>query len=169
MTDTTTLSDVKANGLSALGFSRKCITGMLEGIPVDKRTFHPADGNHVIWVLGHLAWSDDYFMNELAGAERKCPESWNGLFGMGSEPTNDADAYPSYDEILGHFHDRREALIDWFTSVDDSRLNEPLKEDWKSFAENLGGLMNSIAIHEGMHTGQIMDVRRALKLPRVIG
>ena len=146
MTDTTTVSEAKANGLSALGFARKNLTGLLEGIPEDKRTYHPANGNHVTWILGHLAWADDFFLKELAGTDPTCPEAWNELFGMGSEPTDDPRRYPPYEELLGHFHHRREALVEWFTGLDDSRLTEPLKEEWKGFAENLGSLMSSLAM-----------------------
>ena len=169
MTDTTTMADAKANGLFALGFSRKTLTGMLEGIPEDKRTYHPAGGNHVMWILGHLAWSDDFFMKELAGLDRACPDEWEGLFGMGSEPADDPSKYPPYEELLSQFHGRREVLVEWFTQLDDGRLTEPLKEEWKGFAENLGSLMSSLAVHEGMHIGQLTDIRRGLGLPRVMG
>ncbi len=116
---------------------------------------------------GHLVELGGELFLDLFPEDRA--EDWNDLFGMGSEPVDDPSKYPPYEELLNHFHQRREALVEWFTQLDDSRLTEPLKEEWKGFAENLGCLMSSMAVHEGMHTGQLMDVRRGLGLPRVMG
>lgn len=54
------------HGLSVLGFSRRALLGISEDIPASKLTFQPFPGaNHALWILGHLAATDDYFLTTL--------------------------------------------------------------------------------------------------------
>jgi uncharacterized damage-inducible protein DinB len=88
---------------------------------------------------------------------------------MGSEPVDDPGRYPSYDEVKAVFDERRQALIEWISNMDDAKLAEPLPEDYRSFAENHAGLIGAMAAHECMHNGQIGCMRKALGLERRFG
>ena len=60
----------------------------------------PKGGNHPLWVLGHIVHSEsgllDVFIN---GKPNRFPELENCQ--AGSQPTPNADDYPSMDELLG--------------------------------------------------------------------
>lgn len=158
-------------GKATLDLARSTTLKMIDGVPQDKLTYQSAPKtNHVLWVLGHLAVSDAYFAKTM-GAEKivELDESWNELFGMGSTPVDDSSKYPSLDEITDAMKRTREVLLEWFSSMDEAKLHSALPEDWKMFGPNFGALMNSIAWHEGLHTGQITNIRKALGLPGVIG
>src|SRR3954451_3275624 len=62
----------------------------------------PREGNHPTWILGHLAVVEGSIPQILFG-ETNPVEHWGPLFGQGSTPTDDAGAYPSFDEVLATF------------------------------------------------------------------
>ena len=166
---TATASGLFESGKATLELARRCTLKLADGIPPDSLCHQPvAKTNHALWVLGHLAWTDNLFLTTLAKREPVVDESWNKLFGMGSEPTGDPQAYPTLDEVKGRLEAAREALIDWFQSLDEQQLKSPLPDGMKAFASDYAGMMNSLAWHEGLHAGQLSAVRRSLGLPRAL-
>lgn len=158
------------SGLRVMEFSRKNLLGLAEDIPADKLCQAPSPGaNHTLWVLGHMAWTDDFFAAQLGKQPSTMTEEWTKLFGMGSSPTNDAKAYPSLAQVKDALANARQRLTDWFKSLDDKALMAPLPSDFANFAPNVAGLMPSIAWHEGLHTGQVSACRRSLGLKPKMG
>lgn len=151
------------NGLAALGFARQLTLGLLEDIPDDKLFQQPTPGgNHAVWVMGHLTVTDDDFLTSVAGREAKCPEAWQSLFRMGSKPTDNPGDYPSVAELGQHLQFRREELIGWFKSLDEAKLESALPEEF--IAKTYGASMSTLAVHEGLHAGQLTTVRRSLDI-----
>jgi uncharacterized damage-inducible protein DinB len=152
-------------GLAALNFSRATLTGMIHGIPLEEYCHQPVSGgNHTMWVLGHLADTDDFFLEVVGGKPSACPEGWRDLFHMGSSPLPMLADYPSIEVINQQLHDRREELQTWLTSLTEAEMAEPLPTDFVNFAPNLGTMFCSLACHEGIHIGQITMIRRSLGL-----
>ena len=166
---TTTTNSLFATGKAALEFSRRMATQFLDSVPEDQLGY-PPEGKltNAIWIMGHLAHTDDYFLAALGGQERRTPDTWDGLFGMNSEP-QDASAYPPLGEIRQAYDECRAAVLAWFESKSDEELLEELSDDWKGFAPTYAALMSSLAIHEGMHCGQLACVRKSLGLPYLFG
>lgn len=153
-------------GLATLEFSRRQLLSLLEDVPDDKLTHPPSPGaNHALWIVGHLASADNFFMTTLGKQPACVKEEWAGLFGMGSTPVADASKYPSLAQLKDVAHSSRTRLCEWFGSLDETQLFTELPEDFKTFAPHFGGLMFSIAWHEGLHTGQLSAVRRSLGIP----
>ena len=125
--------------------------------------------NHALWVLGHLACTDNYFLTSLGQREAVIEESWNKLFGMGANPIADPTAYPSLGEIKAGLQRTRDALIDWLGSLDEQQLAAPLPDELLGFAPTFAAVAGSIAWHEGFHAGQLSAIRRSLGLPRLFG
>ena len=169
MTTTTTLSAFEI-GKTTLDLARSSTLKLIEGILQDKLTFQPIPKtNHALGILGHCAVSDEHFVKAMGVDKPVLDASWGDLFGMGSTPVDDPGKYPSLDEITDGMGQAREALLEWFGSMDEAKLLSPLPDDWKTFGPNFAGLMNSIAWHEGIHTGQLSAIRRALDLPNAFG
>ncbi len=58
---------VLTNGVAMLEFARRVTLGLLEDIPEDKLFYQPFPGaNHAIWIIGHVAWDDSFFLTALA-------------------------------------------------------------------------------------------------------
>ena len=158
------------NGIAALQFARQATLGLLEDIPADKLAHQPCDAaNHALWIVGHLAHADDFFMTALVKRPSKCSDDWKKLFGMGSTPQPEADAYPGLPELTESLSDRREELLGWFKAMTPQDFARPLPEDMAQFAANRGILMSSLAWHEGLHTGQLSVVRKSLGIAPKFG
>ncbi len=157
-------------GMAAMVFSRKTMNGFLDSIPEDKWCHQATAGcNHPLWLVGHIAWTDDYFLQTLAGKESAIPESWAETFGMGSKPTDSMRDYPPVAEVREHFNAVRESLLAWYGGLNDEQLAQPLPEQLAGFAPNHAALGATMAWHEGMHTGQLTMARKSLGLEPIFG
>ncbi len=168
MSTTTTTTHESARAV--LEFARQITLKMVDDIPGEKICSRPLDkSNHALWVLGHLAVTDDWFACTIGNSESVLDESWGPLFGMKSEPSDDASTYPSLEAVKAGLERSRASLLSAFESMDEQQLQSPLPEDLKGFAPNVGGAAFSLAWHEGFHAGQLSAVRRSLGLPLAMG
>lgn len=152
------------------GFSDANHTAQAPGLP-----------NHVAWCLGHLALTmhraaekldpapipaadfiDTKGRSEHRGdARRFSTES----VAFGSTPAGDAARYPSFarcQEIYNNAIDRLAAAVRGAT---DAQLDAVTA--WGPSETPIGLLCARMAFHNGMHTGQIADLRRALGIGSV--
>lgn len=163
-------NSILEQGSTVLAFSRRALLGISEDIPADKLTYQPFPGaNHALWIQGHLASTDDYFLTALGRRKSELPAAWGALFGMGSSPAADARKYPALSEVRDALARCRESLLGWFRSLSASQLDAALPDDLKGFAPNHVGLMFSLAWHEGLHTGQLSAIRKSLGLKPKFG
>jgi uncharacterized damage-inducible protein DinB len=166
---TATTSALFETGKAALDLSRRCTLKLVDGIPPDKLCHQPVpNANHALWVLGHLACSDDFFATTLGNREPVIDAKWAELFGMGSKPTDDPGAYPPLEEIKAGLERAREAMLEAFRSMGEQKLQSPTPDDWQAFAPTYAAVMASAAFHEGFHAGQLSAVRRSLGLPSAL-
>lgn len=163
-------SSLLATGLAALEFSRKVTLGLAEDIPDGKFLHQPFPGaNHALWVLGHLACTDEFFLNKVGGKPGRRFDKWSGIFFMGSKPTPNAVDYPPISEVRLALDEGRGRLVEWFKSLGDSELMMPLPDELKNFAPSRAALMSTIAWHEGLHAGQLSVCRKSLGLQPKFG
>ncbi len=165
MTTSTTHSTLLSTGLGGLEWTRNMAVNAIESVPADQRLFQPVeDAQNTLWIMGHYAWTDDAFLTMLSGTETGIPEAWTKMFGKDSEVCAKGEGYPSFDELRAAMDERRAAMIAWLESMDDDALLKPLPEELAGFAPHYAGLMCTMAAHEGMHIGQMLMIRKALKL-----
>jgi hypothetical protein len=121
--------------------------------------------NHVAWVLGHLALTMHRAAERIAG--REIPLAWDPEpFAMGSAPVADAAAYPRFDEMRRRFDEALARVVDAVRAAGDEKLHETVT--WGGGSTTRRDLAVRMAFHNGVHTGQIIDLRRALGMPRLI-
>lgn len=139
------------------GFDDVTATRQLPGLP-----------NHAAWSLGHCALTMHRVAEKLDGQtlptsdfgapsrERFSPEA----VAFGSTPTGDAGTYPGIERAKAIF----DAACDRLATAARSATNEKLAEQvqWGNAALPLGLLCLRMAFHNGMHCGQIADLRRGL-------
>ncbi|MHC5108690.1 MAG: DinB family protein [Planctomycetota bacterium] len=164
-------SQLFESGLAAMTFARNLTLSLLDAIPQSDWTHMPVPGgNHALWIAGHIAWTDEYFLGNFSSRrENKLPPSWHEACGQGSKPVTDLKSYPSIDETKTQMAAMRAEMIGMFSSKSDKQLLEPLPEEWRSFAPNLAALMGTIGCHECMHAGQLTAIRKSLQLDPVFG
>lgn len=124
----------------------------------------PRGGNHPLWILGHLAYSEANIVNEFIVGEPNPLADWKDVFGSGSEPVADAGHYPPFDDVLARFEQVRERTLTLLNGLSDEDLDKPAKgcpPDHKESFGTVGQCFNILALHPAMHYGQVADARRA--------
>jgi uncharacterized damage-inducible protein DinB len=131
-------------------------------------------GNHPLWLLGHIANSEDGLILSFCKGENVLPGSYFKLFGIGSTPQTAASAYPSRDEILAGMEEAHAAAIDYVGGVSPEELDRPphgldrLRPEAQELFHSRGACILHHALHEANHAGQMAVLRRILgKKPRV--
>ncbi len=148
----------------SLGMSQGWIMGLVNDIrdaPLTAPT--PKGGNHPLWCIGHLAYCEGQLVGHLIKGEENPLAEWEGIFGVGSQPTGDASAYPSIDEVIARFEEVRAVTMAYLATATDDDLDQPshATEEMKDFFGTVGQCLAALSIHFGFHGGQVADARRA--------
>lgn len=156
--------------LAVLDFSHGLTLGLLKDVPADKLTHQPSPtDNHFVWTFGHLATTYSWLQSLVDGTMHPLPDSYNGLFGMGSKPTSDAKAYPSFAEVKKHNDEAYAALVAAVKKQSDNELLRPTAAESHGFASDRLDAVAKGAWHEGWHAGQLANVRKALGIKNLMG
>jgi uncharacterized damage-inducible protein DinB len=157
-------------GMHSMGLTRWIATKLVADLTPEQWVHQVAPGaNHPMFNFGHLVTYDGNFLR-VTGGQSSVPESYMDLFGGGSQPSPDAGRYPSPEELLEVGERARARLVSHLRGLNGEQLLAPVEAGrLKDILPNLAHLPGFIALHEGMHMGQIMLARRALGLPGVLG
>jgi DinB superfamily len=119
-------------------------------------------GNHPMWIAGHLAVVEGRMHKNLFGVANPL-EHWKPLFDWGTEPMDDASAYPPFEEVLGQFTKLRSKTLEYLEALDDAELDQPVKVPAPDFPifDTVGNTLLTIAVHQCAHAGEAFVVRRA--------
>jgi hypothetical protein len=136
--------------------------------PDDKVTAQAAgQPNHCLWTLGHLASTYEWASGLIDGRPTALPDSYKGLFGMGSTPTGEAKGYPPIAEVRGQFDAVFNRLMASAKGISDAELDAPLSEATGGFASTKMDMLYKMAWHDGWHLGQLTTLRKHLGLPGI--
>jgi len=153
------------DGLHAITMAQDALLQFIADIPADKLTWAPVPGgNHALWVVGHLVWTNGLILAALGGPGGLVPDDYTARCGAGSQPTPDAAAYPSLDELTALLRKTDETLGTWYRALSDEQLVAPVPENLRGFAPTRTGLLGALAWHMGLHAGQVTVIRKALGL-----
>jgi hypothetical protein len=124
----------------------------------------PRGGNHPLWVLGHLAVTESQLTHSIILGRDHPLAHWMGIFGPGTTPVADPVAYPSLDEVIRAFKETRAATLAALDSMTDADLDKASPGCPPEFAPvvgTLGKCLFAIIYHTSIHSGQVIDARRA--------
>lgn len=122
-----------------------------------------ADGNHPMWILGHLALAEGR-LHQMILSETNPVAHWKPLFDWGTKPSDDPGVYPPFDEVLQTYRTLRSRTLSLLESMSDDDLDRPTPspppglEQW--FA-TVGQTLLTIASHQAFHCGQASVALRA--------
>ncbi|HEX3998034.1 MAG TPA: DinB family protein [Pirellulales bacterium] len=145
--------------------SRKTSEGMLADFKTSDDWVYQVDpsANHAMWFIGHMTSTDNFVISKLAPERAvELPANYKELFGMGSHPVDDPAIYPTPDEALRLFRERRQALLAVLEKLSDEELSKPLAGGGPAFLTDNASMFELIVWHEGLHCGQMSVARRAL-------
>lgn len=159
--------------------TKELVNRYLKGFTDQNRAAQaPTLPNHVAWSLGHLA----HTMHRVAGffdggplppevfiegatkgdANRFATE----CVCFGSTPSGDVDEYPALARCVEVFEGGCDRLARAIRASKDADLDRGVP--WGAGQQTLGMLVFRMVFHNGMHTGQIADLRRALRLGSIM-
>jgi hypothetical protein len=127
----------------------------------------PGAVNPPIYVLGHLAISNDFTLG-LLGQPTVCPQAWMEAFGPGSSPENMKIPYPTRQELMSAIRRGHECVCSAVPSADPQAMAQPQSF---SFFENtpIKTVGDCVALllttHFSLHIGQLSLMRRQLGKP----
>jgi hypothetical protein len=152
-----------------VGFDDKSATARTDHTP-----------NHLIWTLGHLALtmyrgaerlgppvlpSDRFVTADGRGGDRGRFDTESVCFG--SVPVDDRVIYPTLARGVETLEHAATTLADAIRSLSDEQLGMTI--EWGRATSNLTAFIARLVSHNGTHTGQIIELRRGLGMPGVIG
>ena len=145
------------------------LAGEIKDAPLTQPT--PNGGNHPLWCIGHLAYSEGNLVNQYIKGETNPLADWEKLFGQGSTPSTDASDYPSIDEVLGRLEELRAGTMAYLETISDDDLDKPshAPDEMKEWFGTVGQCLAAIPIHFAFHGGQVADARRAAGRQPVMG
>ncbi len=129
----------------------------------------PNGGCHALWLIGHLAYSEQQIIRGMMLGEANPLAEWKELFGHGAEPTSDAGKYPPFEEVLTECRKVRESttkLLDSFSEDDLDRASADAPEGYENTFGTYRLCLQFTADHWYMHRGQLADARRSAGLDR---
>ena len=118
--------------------------------------------NHALWFAGHMGYADNFFVSVVAPELATKRPDVDQKFGMGSQPTNQPAEYPPAETVLAFMRERRQTLLDVLDKLTDEDLARPTPEGSPDFLADLASVFEMAIWHEGMHSGQLTVVRRAI-------
>ena len=122
----------------------------------------PWGGNHAMWIAGHLTVVEGRLQQMLHGTGNPVAR-WKPQFDWGSEPVDDAAAYPPFEEVLRTFKELRAQTHAFLNEVGNEGLDRPTKCQPPGFTgfETVGAAIIIIAGHAIGHLGGLTVVRAA--------
>lgn len=172
----------KAKALaSSMRTSGPLFTRFLAGFDESNRTRQaPSLPNHASWTLGHLALTMHKFAERFDGQGLPASDFLTGdghkgdakrydteSVSLGSKPTDTPSIYPTLERGRAVFESALDRLASALATLDDARLSEV--QPWGKGEMRGEELATRIMFHNGIHAGQMTDLRRALGMPGVIG
>jgi len=151
----------------------------------NRATQAPGLPNHAIWSLGHLALYHHRAAERIRGLEPGALPESDFVTGKGnsgsaerfdtesvcfaSTPSPDASLYPSLERGRRIHADACARLAEAVRVLDGESCALPITWGAASVPTTALVLATRMIHHAGAHAGQILDLRRALALPRLIG
>ena len=123
------------------------------------------EANHIAWQLGHVIASEHQMMTMLGHEMPDLPTGFAEAYTKETSPSNDPAKFHKKDEYLSLLAQQREATLAILAATPAADLDKPSPEEMREYAPTVSAALNIIGIHEMMHAGQFVPVRRKLGKP----
>ncbi|MCK6482697.1 MAG: DinB family protein [Phycisphaerae bacterium] len=152
--------------LSELSASQWLFENFTKDFTDDEARFQPFDGgNHVIWLIAHVAVTEDWAVNLLGGGPKRLPEPIHQAFGGGRPCRTDTSL--TLKEAWDMLKRTRKHTEEFIRAMPESRLDEKSPQGAPPQFPTVGAFLGLIGTHPFWHFGQLSVNRRMLKKPAV--
>ncbi|WP_289139878.1 DinB family protein [uncultured Brevibacillus sp.] len=135
----------------------------IQAIPEELFDIQPPQFNNTIrWHVGHIIASLNYFLSLAVPFDFEIPESYSGLFGGGTKPSEWTVTPPTKEELIMYLSGQLESLASVSPSALEEKLKSPVDLGTMHF-ETAGELVNSALMHEATHLGNISSMLKVIK------
>ena len=146
-----------------LGMSRMVLRTYLEDLDdaeLLRRSVPQA--NHIAWQLGHLIVSEREMIAALGHDMPELPAGFAEAHSPDNCGCDDAGRFCKKAEYLDLLETMRQATLAALDATPDEVLDNPSPERMRDYAPTVGAVFSLMALHELMHAGQFVPVRRML-------
>ena len=126
------------------------------------------EANHTAWQLGHLAASEHQMMTGPGYKMPDLPAGFAEAYTPETSKSDDPAKFHKKDEYLALLEEQRAATLATLDGLPEADLDKPAPEPMQSYVATIGGIFNLIGMHDLMHAGQFVPVRRKLGKPVLI-
>lgn len=123
--------------------------------------------NSIAWMLGHLAVTDRRIVGLLGGDLPPLPDDFAARFQTTKQRAVEQKGLGDPKELLAIFDAHRKALIAAVRAAAPERLAAALPTPHPLFG-TVGEAAAFLAVHLGLHAGQVTVIRRALGYPPLL-
>ncbi len=123
--------------------------------------------NSVAWMLGHLTVVERRILGLFGGELPPLPEGFDVPFKTTKAPATTQTGLGDPKELVAAFDAHRLKLIEAVATASEEQLASPLPMPI-GVAKTLGDAAAFMAVHVGLHAGQISVIRRSLGYPPVV-
>lgn len=165
----TTLDYIRRGISAGYGLTMALIDDMAES-PLQSPTSN--GGNHPLWVLGHLAYSESNIVEHIIKGNENPLIEWKPVFGAASEPTVNPDDYPSWVDVRAKADEVRANTMAFLDTLTEADLETPTKNPppgREDFFGTIGACLLVMTLHPTMHRGQVADARRMASRQPLMG
>jgi hypothetical protein len=124
--------------------------------------------NHIAWQLGHLISSEHHMMTGPGYKMPDLPANFAEAYTPETSKSDDPTKFHKKAEYLALIDEQRKATLATLDSLPEADLDKATPEDMQSYVKTIGAIFNLIGMHDLMHAGQFVPVRRKLDKPRTI-
>lgn len=154
-----------STAVDRMAWARRLAESLVAAVPDEQVAFQPGGrANHALWVMGHLAFNDDFIRTLCTGEPSDLPPRYAELFSAKTKPVGDPDVYPPRDELLDAMRATRQRTLEWMDTWTPERYHTPTPESIRAFAPDWIALPYTHAAHDLFHAGQVASCRAALGL-----
>lgn len=130
--------------------------------------FQPCPGgNHLNWMLVHLAVSEDSIISKITGAPKRLSESLHTGYAGGS--TCKAGDGMTLAEARNLYNESHARTLEFVKSFDESRYDQKAPEGMPPLFPTVGAVIGLLATHPFWHFGQLTVNRKMLGKAKVLG
>jgi uncharacterized damage-inducible protein DinB len=123
------------------------------------------EANHIAWQLGHLVAAEHEMLSGLGHKMPQLPAGFAESYTKETSKSDDPAKFHNRDEYLTLMAQQREATLAALAATPETDLDKPAPESMRDYAPTVGAVLNLIGLHELMHAGQFVPLRRKLGRP----
>ena len=120
--------------------------------------------NHALWIAGHLAVATNAFIGWVDASQRVELGDYAELFGKGSDPLDQLQAYPNPDDVQRRLQERGNAFLQLLHRTEPEEFSREVSEG-PEFMHDVGSVFQMAIWHESLHAGQLTVIHRMIGRP----